>query len=138
MKVISNSVEETINIGKEFAQKLNGGTVVLLDGDLGAGKTHFSKGVGLGLGVKDVITSPTFTIHNVYDGERYVLNHFDFYRIEEEEEAQQLGLDEIFYSDKGISIVEWWQNVKGLLPTNTIKVTIVKTGENQREIIINE
>ena len=138
MKVISNSVEETINIGKEFAQKLNGGTVVLLDGDLGAGKTHFSKGVGLGLGVKDVITSPTFTIHNVYDGERYVLNHFDFYRLEEEEEAQQLGLDEIFYSDKGISIVEWWQNVKGLLPTNTIKVTIVKTGENQREIIINE
>jgi len=138
MKIISNSVEETINIGKEFAKKLNGGAVVLLDGDLGAGKTHFSKGVGLGLGVKDVITSPTFTIHNLYNGERFVLNHFDFYRIEEEEEAQQLGLDEIFYSDKGISIVEWWQNVKGLLPTNTIKVTIVKTGENQREITINE
>ncbi|MBR5250590.1 MAG: tRNA (adenosine(37)-N6)-threonylcarbamoyltransferase complex ATPase subunit type 1 TsaE [Clostridia bacterium] len=138
MKVISNSVEETINIGKEFAKKLKGGAVVLLDGDLGAGKTHFSKGVGLGLGVNDVITSPTFTIHNLYNGTCYVLNHFDFYRIEEEEEAQQLGLDEIFYDKNAISIVEWWQNVKGLLPANTIKVAIVKMGENQREIIINE
>ena len=138
MKIISNSVEETIKIGKEFAQTLKGGLVVLLDGDLGAGKTHFSKGVGLGLGVKDVITSPTFTIHNLYNGERLVLNHFDFYRIEEEEEAQQLGLDEIFYDQNAISIVEWWQNIKGLLPTKTINVTIRKTGENQREITINE
>lgn len=138
MKIISNSVEETIKTGCDFARTLCGGEVILLDGDLGAGKTHFSKGVAQGLGITEIVTSPTFTLHNVYQGERYVLNHFDFYRIEEEEEAQQLGLDEIFYDSNGICLVEWWQNVKGLLPTKTRRVSITAISDTAREIRIDE
>ena len=138
MKIISNSVEETIKIGQEFAKRLSGGDVILLDGNLGAGKTHFSKGVALGLGVEEIVTSPTFTLHNAYQGNSYMLNHFDFYRIEDEDEAQQLGLDEIFYDTNGISIIEWWQNIKNLLPEKTCRVSIKAINDTQREISIDE
>jgi len=138
MKIVSNSVEETIKIGESFAKTLKGGEIVLLDGDLGAGKTHFSKGVAIGLGITEIVTSPTFTLHNVYQGSVYRLNHFDFYRVEDEDEAQQLGLDEIFYDANSISLIEWWQNIKGLLPDKTRRVSINSINITQREISIDE
>ena len=137
MKIISKSVEQTLSIGKDFAKTLQGGDVVLLDGDLGAGKTHFTKGVALGLNVDGIVTSPTFTLHNIYQGEKLILNHFDFYRIEDEEEAEQLGLSEIFYDKNGVCFVEWAQNVSNLLPLNCKKITITIIDNDTREITIN-
>lgn len=138
MKIVSISVDETILAGKNFAKTLKGGDVVLLDGTLGAGKTHFVKGVALGLEIDDVITSPTFTLHNTYKGKSLLLNHFDFYRIEDEDEAEQLGLTEIFFDNTGVCFVEWWQNVVNLLPNNTRKVSIRVISDTVREIIIDE
>ena len=82
MKYISNSVEQTMDIAMQFAATLNGGETVLLSGDLGAGKTHFAEGVARQFGIDEVVTSPTFTLHNCYQG-RLALNHFDFYRIDD-------------------------------------------------------
>lgn len=138
MKFISKSVEQTIEIGKNFAETLVGGDVILVDGDLGAGKTHFAKGVATGLGVTDTVTSPTFTLHNVYQGEKLTFNHFDFYRMADEDEAYQLGLSEIFYDKNGVSFVEWWQNVEGLLPDKTKKVSLKVIDDRTREIEIHE
>ena len=97
---ISHSVAETENIAERFAQTLTGGEAVLLVGEMGAGKTHFVKGLAKGLNIDDVITSPTFTLHNIYYG-RLTLNHFDFYRVEDPAEAEMLGLDEFFYDRRG-------------------------------------
>lgn len=138
MKIVSKSVDETILAGKNFAKTLKGGEVVLLDGTLGAGKTHFVKGVALELGINDVITSPTFTIHNIYKGKSLFLNHFDFYRIEDQDEAEQLGLTEIFFDNSGVCFIEWWQNVLNLLPDNTRKVSISVISDTVREITTDE
>lgn len=135
MKYISNSVEQTIDIAMQFAETLKGGETVLLSGDLGAGKTHFAKGVALQFGIDEVVTSPTFTLHNCYQG-RLTLNHFDFYRIDDPEEVAILGLDELFSVSDGVALIEWSQNVKSLLPSKCIVVTVSKTGENSREIDI--
>lgn len=135
MKYISNSVEQTIDIAMQFAETLKGGETVLLSGDLGAGKTHFAKGVARQFGIDEVVTSPTFTLHNCYQG-RLTLNHFDFYRIDDPEEVAILGLDELFSVPDGVALIEWSQNVKSLLPSKCIVVTVSKTGENSREIDI--
>lgn len=138
MKIISKSVEQTIAAGEKFAETLVGGDVVLVDGVLGAGKTHFAKGVASGLGVADVVTSPTFTLHNVYEGKKLVFNHFDFYRISDENEAYQLGLSDVFYDESGVSFIEWWQNVKGLLPEKVKRVSLNVVDDCTREIVIDE
>ncbi len=135
MKYISNSVEQTMDIAMQFAATLKGGETVLLSGDLGAGKTHFAKGVARQFGIDEVVTSPTFTLHNCYQG-RLALNHFDFYRIDDAEEVAILGLDELFSVPDGVSLIEWSQNVKSLLPSKCTVVTVTKTGENSREIDI--
>ncbi len=131
----SNSVEETISIAKQFTTNLQAGSCVLLSGDLGAGKTHFVKGMALALGISDTITSPTFTLHNCYYG-THTLNHFDFYRIDDEEEVEMLGLNELFVTDNGIAVIEWHSRITGLLPRKVITVTIDKTGDNSRTITI--
>ena len=131
---ISNSFEETQKIAYDLAKTFVGGEVILLDGDLGAGKTVFAKGVAKSLGVEQEVTSPTFAIHNSYKG-RLMLNHFDFYRLDESE-AEMLGLDEFFGAKEGVCLVEWWSNIQGLLPRNCIKVVINKIDENIRKIDI--
>ena len=130
---ISNSVTETERFAENFAKTFTGGEVILLHGDLGAGKTHFVKGLAKGLGVDDVITSPTFALHNSYNG-RLTLNHFDFYRIDNSEEVAILGLDEFFYDKHAVSAIEWSENIKDLLPRDCINVTIDKLDENSRRI----
>lgn len=132
---VSNCVDDTKKIAKNFAAQLNGGDVVVLGGELGAGKTAFSKGVAEGLSVSANVTSPTFAIHNVYQG-RLRLDHFDFYRLDEAE-AEALGLNEFFGDKNAVSLIEWWTNIRYLLPKKCIFVDIKKTGEEEREITID-
>ena len=134
--IITTTAQQTQDFAQEFSNTLIGGETILLNGDLGAGKTHFVKGIASGLGIDDVITSPTFALHNQYDGGRLVLNHFDFYRIMDPEEAEMLGLNEFFGEMGSISCIEWSQNIAELLPRDCIIVTIEKLDENSRQITI--
>lgn len=141
MKIISctttRSTEETEAFAAQFAQTLKGGEVLLLEGELGAGKTHFVKGLALGLQIGDVVTSPTFALHNEYSG-RLRLNHFDFYRIDSSEEVEILGLNELFYDKAAVAAIEWSSRVAELLPAGCITVRIDKTGDNERRITISQ
>ena len=130
MKFISSSQEETLAFATEYAKTLNAGDVVLLDGEMGAGKTLFSKGVALGLGIEDEVTSPTYAYMNDYDGRLF---HYDCYRIESVEQAERLGLADYFYAG-GICLVEWSQNIAPLLPKFVKRVRITKISDTQREI----
>lgn len=132
-RYISNSLEETEQIAEDFAKTLKSGDIVLLSGDLGAGKTQFTKGVAKGLGINDTIPSPTFTIMNSYENRLF---HFDLYRLHSFEELINVGAEEFLYSN-GISILEWPECV-GLenFPDYAIMVTILKLDEFKREIVI--
>jgi tRNA threonylcarbamoyladenosine biosynthesis protein TsaE len=128
---ISHSAEETVRFATEYAKSLKGGDVVLLSGDMGAGKTQFCKGLALGLGITDEILSPTYAYMNDYYGKLY---HYDCYRLSCGAQAEALGLTDYFYSN-GICVIEWWQNISDVLPDNCKKVIINKKDENSREII---
>ena len=134
---ISNSVADTVSFAESLAAEFVGGEVLLLHGELGAGKTHFVKGLAKGLGIDEVITSPTFALHNSYQG-RLTLNHFDFYRIEDSEEVAILGLDEFFYDKHAVAAIEWSENIKDLLPKQCVSVSVEKIDENTRKIIITK
>ena len=127
---ITENAEQTMKLGELFAQKLKKGDVVLLKGEMGAGKTVFVKGIARALGITDRITSPTYAYMNDYDGKLY---HYDCYRLSSGEDAESLGLTDYFYAE-GICVIEWSENIADVLPKNTISVTIEKIGENQRRI----
>lgn len=135
----SNSVKETQNIAKAFAKELKGGDVICLNGDLGAGKTAFVRGLAQGLGVSDCISSPTFTIVNCYSG-RLPLYHFDVYRIADSEEMYEIGYEEYVYGD-GVSVIEWSELISDILPSCYYDVVITKDlekHEDYREIRIEK
>lgn len=127
---ISKSREETIAFAKSYAKSLKSGDVILLDGDMGAGKTVFSKGIAEGLGISEEVTSPTYAYMNDYDGRLF---HYDCYRIESEEQAERMGLAD-YFDMGGICLIEWSQNIAGLLPPGCKRVVIRKLSENEREI----
>lgn len=129
-KIITSSREETETFAREYAKTLSAGDVVLLDGDMGAGKTVFSKGVAAGLGIKEEVTSPTYAYMNDYDGRLF---HYDCYRIESVEQAENLGLAD-YFDMGGICLIEWAQNIAPLLPRTVKRVVIKKLDENRREI----
>ena len=129
-KFISKSSEQTLEFAKEYAKTLRAGDVVVLDGEMGAGKTLFSKGVALGLGIEEEVTSPTYAYMNDYDGRLF---HYDCYRIESVEQAEQLGLAD-YFDMGGICLVEWAQNIAPLLPRVVKRVVISNINENEREI----
>ncbi len=134
---ISSSVEETISIGFRFSEHLKPGDVVCLDGDLGAGKTHFVKGVGSYFGVnEDTVSSPTFTLIHEYQG-RIPVYHLDCYRLEDEREALEIGAEEYFYGE-GISLVEWPNKIKALIPEEAIWVKISHLPGAKRKIVIHQ
>lgn len=128
---ISKSREETEAFATAYAKTLRGGDVVLLDGEMGAGKTVFAKGVAKGLGVEEEVTSPTYAYMNDYDGRLF---HYDCYRIESVEQAEQLGLAD-YFDMGGICLIEWAQNIAPLLPPVVKRVRIEKRGVNERAII---
>lgn len=112
------SVSETINLGKQFAKNAKEGDIYCLCGDIGAGKTHFTKGFALGLSIDEDITSPTFTIVNEYKG-RLKLYHFDVYRIEEIYEMDDTGYEDMFFSN-GVCLIEWAEIIKEIIPENAV------------------
>lgn len=131
MEYISNSAKQTEEIAFEYAKTLKKGDVVILSGDLGAGKTAFTKGVARYFGFSGV-TSPTYAYLNVYGDFLY---HYDCYRLSSGEDAERLGLTDYFQGDN-VCIIEWAENIEDALPDNVKEVTIIKTGENERKIIL--
>ena len=131
---ISTSREQTQTFAEQFAKTLKSGDIVLLDGEMGAGKTVFAKGVAKGLGIEEEVTSPTYAYMNEYDG---VLFHYDCYRIESVEQAERLGLAD-YFDMGGICLIEWSQNIAPLLPKGCKRVRIQKRGENIRSITVEE
>ncbi len=115
---ISASADATIALGRTVAATLRRGDVLALCGDLGAGKTHFVKGVAAGLGASASVTSPTFTLIHEYRGGHLPLYHFDFYRLDDEDEALKIGLDE-YLDDGGACVIEWADKFPALLPPHT-------------------
>ena len=128
--LITRSREETEAFACEDAKTLKSGDVVLLDGDMGAGKTAFAKGVAKGLGIEEEVTSPTYAYMNDYDGRLF---HYDCYRIESPEQAERLGLVD-YFDMGGVCLIEWAQNIAPLLPKQVKRVRIEKLDENVRKI----
>ncbi len=129
----SNSAAETESLGRDFARKIDKGDVVALRGDLGSGKTQFVKGVVAGLGSGNEVTSPTFTLIHEYSGGRLPIYHFDFFRIEDRQSAERLGLDEYFFGD-GVCLIEWADKFPELIPPNAKWISFTTKSETEREI----
>lgn len=137
MKRLSKKSGETVELGEKLGKLLKGGEVVALYGDLGGGKTQFTKGVARGLGVKDNIISPTFVIRRDYRGKELSLLHYDFYRFEVPDEELMEGLGEGI-NPENVTVIEWAERVEKHLPENAIKVAFHYVSESEREIEINK
>ena len=142
MEVLTKSAEETKKFGQKIATDLvkkEGPLVVALMGDLGAGKTTFSQGFALGLGIKQRIISPTFILMRKYEGKKDFY-HVDLYRLEDnvEKEVENLGLKDIWQGSNNVVLIEWAEKIKDTLPKGTIKIKFATKGENSRKITIDE
>ncbi|MFF2590230.1 tRNA (adenosine(37)-N6)-threonylcarbamoyltransferase complex ATPase subunit type 1 TsaE [Peribacillus butanolivorans] len=129
---ISQNEEETAHFAQELAQKLSSGDVLALEGDLGAGKTAFTKGLAKGLGVSRTVNSPTFTIIKEYVG-RLPLYHMDVYRVSESEE--DLGYDE-YFDGEGVTVVEWAHLIKDQLPNEILTIYIYRLSDTSRRLVL--
>lgn len=137
MEFIVDSVDKTLSLGKQLGKLVHSGDIICLNGDLGAGKIHLTKGIAEGLEIYDHITSPTFTIVNEYYG-RLKLYHFDVYRVNDPDEISAIGFDEYIFSD-GVSVIEWSNYIEELIPNNHLSITITKLpelGVNYRKITL--
>lgn len=133
------SENETFEAGKRTALKVKPGDVYCLDGDLGAGKTVFAKGFAEGLGIKEPVTSPTFTIIKEYPEGRLPLYHFDVYRIGDPSEMEAIGYEEYFFGE-GVCLVEWSELIEELIPESAVHITIereLEKGNDFRVISID-
>ena len=136
MEYISNSTQETETLGERLAARLRPGDVIAYTGDLGAGKTAFTRGMARGLGVVGRVTSPTFTIVNEYEGGRLPLFHFDLYRMDSPEELFDIGWED-YLARGGVCAVEWSQRAEELLEEDTIRVDIRRgSGEEERVVTL--
>lgn len=134
----SFSEEETFQLGKQIGKEARKKDVFALLGDLGVGKTVFTKGVAAGLGILEPVNSPTFTIVQEYEGGRLPFYHFDVYRIGDVEEMEEIGYEDYFYG-QGVSFVEWANLIEEIMPENTTWITIEKNlekGFDYRKIVI--
>ena len=134
MEFITHSPEETEKIGEALAKSLQPGTILAYRGDLGAGKTAFTRGLARGLGCKETVTSPTYTIVNEYLGGRLPLFHFDMYRLASSDDLWDIGWED-YLDREGVCAVEWSENVQDAME-DVITVTIEKLGETTRRITI--
>lgn len=134
-RYILDSVEETIELGRKIGSQLKVPVIIKIDGEMGAGKTHLTKGLALGLGIEEDITSPTFSILNIYSGDRMTLYHIDAFRIKTLEEALDAGLAEVF-SEEGVVVIEWGDILEALFDGRLINIKIDDLGDSRRELII--
>lgn len=135
-RFVTDSVEETVELGKRLASKLKGGTVVAFFGGLGMGKTAFTRGMAMALGTQEEVSSPTFAIVNEYGGSP-PLYHFDMYRVESWDDLYSSGFFD-YYESGGILAVEWSENIENALPENTVRVVFERgQHENQRIITVD-
>ena len=130
---VTNSAAETRALGERLAKELRAGDVILLEGELGAGKSELARGIARGLGVTETVTSPSFTILNVYESGRIPLYHFDWYRLESAEELFELGMDEYLGGD-GIALVEWPGMCPEAVPEERMLIRITAEDENTRRL----
>ena len=122
------SPEETFALGKEMGEKAEPGTVITLNGDLGVGKTVFTQGVAAGLGITGPVSSPTFTIVQIYEEGRLPLYHYDVYRLGDVEEMEEIGYEDAFYG-QGLTLIEWASRIEEILPDHYREVLIEKEPE---------
>ena len=139
MIIETNSEKETYAFGLELGKKAHAGQVYTLVGDLGVGKTVFTKGLARGLDILEPVSSPTFTIVQVYEEGRLPFYHFDVYRIGDIEEMEEIGYDDYFFGN-GICLIEWAELIEEILPDNVISITIEKDltqGFDYRKITVD-
>ena len=134
MEIIVENLKETKALAKKFAKLLVGGEIILLNGDLGAGKTTFTREVLRSLGVKDEVTSPTFTIMREYRTAKFDIYHFDMYRLSNGQDAIDYGLEEYIYSNssRNIVFIEWSENIKDILKGKFVEVNIKLIDNDKR------
>lgn len=140
MTAVSLCPEDTFALGKELGEKAKPGDVICLDGDLGVGKTVFTQGFAAGLGITELVNSPTFTIVQQYDEGRLPLYHFDVYRIGDISEMDEVGYEDLFFGD-GVCLIEWSGLIEEILPEHRTTVTIEKDlekGFDYRKITVEE
>lgn len=136
----THTPEETHNLAKQIAGHVNPGDIYTLSGDLGVGKTVFTQGIAEGLGITEPVSSPTFTIVQVYEEGRMPFYHFDVYRIGDIEEMDEIGYEDYFYGN-GLCMIEWAELIKEILPERRYDITIEKNPEkgfDYRKITIRE
>lgn len=134
VRYVTNNEEETQQLGERLAGALKPGAVIAFTGDLGAGKTAFTRGLAQGLGIEERVTSPTFTIVNEYEGGRLPLFHFDMYRLGSSEELYDIGWED-YLARGGVCAVEWSENIDDALEHDTIRVDI-RRGEHEGQRLI--
>ena len=140
MIIETRSPEETFELGKKIGEAAKPGQVYTLNGDIGVGKTVFTQGVAAGLGITEPVSSPTFTIVQVYEEGRLPFYHFDVYRIGDIEEMEEIGYDDYFFGE-GICLIEWAELIRDILPEKRIEITIEKDltqGFDYRRITVQE
>jgi tRNA threonylcarbamoyladenosine biosynthesis protein TsaE len=137
MRIITNSRENTIAEGRKFAGQLSSGAVVVLEGDLGGGKTTFIKGVLTGLGYRGRVLSPTFTLIREYKLKKIMVYHIDLYRLNPVKDFDSLGLEDILYREDSLTFIEWGEKIEKQLP-RFIKVEFKHLGEDRRQIVIEK
>lgn len=131
-KIIINNSEEMILLGKKLGELAFSNMVITMEGDLGAGKTTMTKGIALGLGIKEIVNSPTFTIMKTYSG-KYELYHLDVYRINDPYSDFEL---EEYFENNGVCVIEWASQIKPILPDELLEIIINDLGENKRQVVL--
>lgn len=132
----TRSSDETVELGKRIGKVLRGGEILAYIGGLGAGKTTMTRGIALGMGLSDNVSSPTFALVNEYRGEKLSLIHFDMYRVGSVPDLESTGFYD-YFSDRSVLVIEWSENISEALPENTVYIEIKTVSEDEREIIID-
>ncbi len=135
LSLVSHSLSETRRLGALLGQLLEGEEIICLEGELGTGKTSLIQGIGQGQGIREPITSPTFTLVNEYQGSEATLYHVDLYRVDTTEEIIAAGIDEYFYNG-GICVIEWAEKARDMLPPGCLYITLEHVSEEERGILL--
>lgn len=136
MEVSTHSTEETKKLAEQVAHKITKGAVLALYGDLGSGKTTFTRYLVESLGLKARVQSPTFVLARKYQNDSFVINHLDLYRLTSKEEAMDIGIEEYLKNSDEITVIEWPENIEDILPIDTARIYFEYVGENDRKIKI--